>query len=293
MDPTESSQSTLKKRLAELNAEERKALLKKIKSGNRQSTNSDPEVIPKAEPFLVQEVRAESGASQQIRVYPASHTQERMWFLHEMSFPDPVYSSPMSFHLAGELDDAKVEASFQDVVRRHESLRTTFDCQEEGLFQFVHPDVVFTLDRLSLETAPDNERLIEAKVSMKEYAMQAFDLAEDRAIRALLIKLGADEHVLVIVIHHIISDGWTRANLCKELSDAYNAMVSGTFEQRPELDLQFSDYSSWQAARLKGRQFKKSLEYWQEKLANLPDPIELPLDKKRPKSESYSGSTLR
>ena len=292
MDGSGSNHDDLKKRLAGLAPEHRKVLLEKLKRTKAKGTNERFESIPKAKPLDIEQEKFPGLRGKEVRVFPASHAQERMWFLHEYSFPKPVYSSPMAFRLKGHLDGDQLERAFTKLIGRHDSLRTTFVMGSEGLLQCVHSKADFRLDRLSLEGFSEEQRETEEKSVLKEYLLQPFDLVNEIGIRAELIELTPREHILLIVVHHSISDGWSRANLCKELSLCYNELVSGHPAELPVLKMQHADYTDWQSKRYDRPAFREHLDYWNSKLSAPLEPINLPLDKQRPENVSSRGSLL-
>jgi amino acid adenylation domain-containing protein len=268
--------TALKRRLAGLNANQRALLVRRLGEG-------ESNVIRKARPLHVEE-------RPRVSVYPASHGQQRMWFLHHYAPESPVYSVPSAFHLVGRLNVAWLEAAFRAVIQRHDMLRTSFAMENGELFQRVAVSSDFQLQQLSLEGIPADTRKASAESRLAEEACRPFDLAAGSPLRALLVRLQPGEHVLLLVWHHIVADGWSRSNFYRELSEAYQALATGRPAPIRRLPVQFADYSAWQKDWLEGGALETQTAYWKAKLAGEPEPLDLPSDRARPATESFRGA---
>ncbi|MBE8520678.1 amino acid adenylation domain-containing protein [Amycolatopsis sp. H6(2020)] len=214
---------------------------------------------------------------------PLSHAQTRMWFLNRLE--SAGYNIPLAVRLGGSLDPAALAAALGDVVERHEILRTVF------------PDVDGVPHQLILPSAPDSP-LATATVAEDELtallaaeAGRAFDLATDRPLRATLYRVG-DDHVLLLVLHHIAGDGWSVDVLARDLATAYDARVRGAEPGWAELSAQYADYAVWQRELLDDRQAAdRQWEYWRDALAGLPEELRLPADFPRRAATAFRGGS--
>ncbi|MGA4846193.1 amino acid adenylation domain-containing protein [Streptomyces sp. G5(2025)] len=223
---------------------------------------------------------------------PLSYAQQRLWFLHRLEGPSPTYNIPTTLRLTGPLDPRAMRRALLDVISRHESLRTTFAEDEHGSRQVVvDPADV----RLSFETADTTEDAYEADLA--QAARHAFDLSAEIPVRARLLRLSAQEHVLLLLIHHIASDAWSRAPLAHDLNAAYTARCAGEAPAWEPLPVQYADYALWQqevlgddsdAQSIAGRQ----LGYWKTALAGLPEQLDLPTDRPRPATADHTGDRV-
>ncbi|WP_333758721.1 amino acid adenylation domain-containing protein, partial [Streptomyces sp. ISBFB 2968] len=223
---------------------------------------------------------------------PLSYAQQRLWFLHLLEGPSPTYNIPTVLRLSGPLRPDALRAALLDVVGRHESLRTTFTEDERGARQVVHPaDGV----RPVFETAESTEADYEADLARA--ARHAFDLGAEIPVRARLLRLSEREHVLLLLVHHIASDAWSRGPLAQDLTAAYTARCAGDAPAWQPLPVQYADYALWQQEilgddtdpdTLAGRQ----LAYWKQQLAGLPEQLDLPTDRPRPAVAGYSGDRV-
>jgi hypothetical protein len=282
--------SELKERLARLNQEQRALLTRRLAAG-RDTSPSDVylEMVP-AVPLRTEVLGQPGESPRQIAVYPASHGQQRMWLLHEYSERLPVYVIPSSFHLVGPLDEELLIGAVADVVRRHDTLRTTFVMEDGQLFQHVASGEYFAFEARSFQAMPEGEREAAAKRFLEEAASRSFDLAAAPGFRVVLARLGPEEHVLCLVLHHIISDGWSRSNLWRDVAASYKAQATGAEASLPLLPVQFADYAAWQQRQLAGGAFEKQAEYWKMQLAGKLEPLHLPSDRPRPTKESFRGA---
>ncbi|HZG43283.1 MAG TPA: condensation domain-containing protein, partial [Longimicrobium sp.] len=223
---------------------------------------------------------------------PLSFAQERLWFIDRMEPGSAAYNIPVAWRLGGALDEAALERSLGEVVRRHEALRTVFAEADGSPVQVIAPFRGFTLpvDDLSGLAEADREAAVRRRVG--DEALRAFDLAAGPLFRAALLRLGADEHVLLLSMHHIVSDGWSMGVLFRELSALYAAYREGGESPLAELPVQYADYAVWQREQLEGEALDRQLAYWRERLAGAPELLELPTDHPRPPVQTYQGATV-
>jgi amino acid adenylation domain-containing protein len=226
-------------------------------------------------------------------VFPTSFAQRRLWFVHQLEPSSPSYNVPTALWLSGSLDVAALEQALATIVARHEALRTTFKLVDGEPVQVVAPTlpVLLTVIDGSIVAAPDRE--LEVRRLIQEALRQPFDLEIGPLLRARLVRLAPDEHALILVVHHIVFDGWSAGVLSRELSECYRAFATGTPPQLPELSVQYSDYAVWQREWLSGEALERQLTYWRTQLAGAPTVLELPTDFPRPRTQSHRGATER
>ena len=221
-----------------------------------------------------------------------SFAQQRLWFLDQLEPESTVYNIPSAFHLNGALNVRALEQSLQEIVRRHEVLRTTFSMKAGRPIQLIVPNITLVLPVVDLFQLPEKEREAEARRLAAEEAQRSFDLSKGPLLRASLLKLGEAEHILLLTVHHIASDGWSMAVLFQELSALYKAFSAGQPSPLPELPIQYADYAIWQREWLQGEVLERQLGYWKTQLEGAPPVSELPLDRPRPVAQTYCGARL-
>jgi amino acid adenylation domain-containing protein len=221
---------------------------------------------------------------------PLSFAQERLWFIDRMEPGSAVYNTPGAWRLGGALDEAALERSLGEIVRRHEALRTVFADANGSPVQVIVPfgGFVLPVEDLSGLSEPDREAVVRRRA--REEARRAFDLATGPLFRASLLRLGTEEHVLLLSMHHIVSDGWSMGVLFRELSALYEADRDGAESPLAELAVQYADYAVWQREQLEGEVLERQLSYWRERLAGAPELLELPTDHPRPPVQTYRGA---
>ncbi|OLF09203.1 hypothetical protein BLA60_21295 [Actinophytocola xinjiangensis] len=222
---------------------------------------------------------------------PLSFAQRRLWFINKLEGPSALYNHGMSLRLSGELDREALVAALSDVVARHESLRTVFPEVDGTPWQRVLPATEVQLSVVDAEESALTD-VVNAE------AGRGFALDTEAPLRATLFVLGPGEHVLLIVVHHISSDGWSLVPLARDLSDAYRARVAGAAPDRAPLPVQYPDYALWQHELLGDEHDPDSLgarqlAFWREALAGLPDELALPVDRPRPARISHRGDQVR
>jgi amino acid adenylation domain-containing protein len=227
------------------------------------------------------------------RPLPLSFAQERLWFIDQLEGGSAPYNIPAALRLAGPLDAAALERSLGEIVRRHEALRTVFREMDGGAVQVIAPFAGFALPVDDLSGLPETDRETEVRRRAREDAARPFDLAEGPPIRAALLRVAHEEHVLLLCIHHIVSDGWSSGVLLRELSALYAAYREGSGSPLAELPVQYADYAVWQRAQLADEVLDRQVGYWKERLAGAPALLELPADRPRPAVQSHRGARER
>ena len=233
------------------------------------------------------------GQSDQIRPadrsrrLPLSFAQQRLWFIDEFEPGQASYNSALPMRLTGPLDVAALTSALDGVVARHESLRTTFaDIDGQGV-QVVHPVAELAMPLTDLSRSADTENALNRLLS-DEYS-RPFDLRQGPLLRALLVRLSCEDHVLLITAHHIVTDGWSMGILVEELTTLYGAALRGEEASLPPLPVQYADFSVWQRDRLSGGALQEHLDYWTSQLAGVA-PLELPADRPRPAVRTSAGA---
>ncbi|MGH3729785.1 MAG: non-ribosomal peptide synthetase [Micromonosporaceae bacterium] len=222
------------------------------------------------------------------RPVPASFAQRRLWFIDQMAPGSTAYNCPIPTRLRGPVHvDALIE-SLADIVRRHEVLRTTFRTENGQPVQVVHDEMPLTCPLTDLIDLPRDQQEARVQEAIADEGRCPFDLGRGPMIRARLLRLAPDEHVLLCNLHHIASDVWSVGVLHKELAAGYNARVRGTAGDLPGPPIQYADYAAWQRERISGAHLEKQLGYWRRQLDGL-EPLDLPTDHARPSSLSYRG----
>src|SRR5579863_2602602 len=225
---------------------------------------------------------------------PLSYAQQRLWFLAQMEGASEAYHIPLGVRLEGELDREALRRALGRIVYRHEVLRTTFGCVDGEAVQQIgsEKDAEFWLLEHDLRSWAEEERQRELARLVEEEAGEGFDLRRGPVIRGRLIRLAEDEHVLLITMHHIVSDGWSMGVLVRELNTLYKAFLGGEDDPLPELEIQYADYAVWQRKWMEGDGVRQQGEYWRSTLTGAPALIELPTDHTRPVQQSYAGAAL-
>ena len=223
--------------------------------------------------------------------FPLSSAQQRLWFLDQLAPGNPAYNIRTAVRLAGELAWNALAASFQETVRRHKSLRTTFRTIDESPVQIVASSLVLPLPIVNLDELPEIARREETRRLAAAEARRSFDLCRGPLLRALLVQLQPSEAALFVTIHHIISDGLSLHVLVRDLTTLYQALSCGQPSPLPALRVQYVDYVQWQQEWLRGELLDRQLRFWQERLDGAP-VLELPTDRPRPAIPSFRGSSL-
>ena len=214
---------------------------------------------------------------------PVSSTQLRLWFLNQLVQDSPLHNIPVGIRLSGRLNREALELSLNTIIGRHESLRTTFRAESGRPVQVIAPDLTLTLGLTEVSEA-ELQRLV------NQETRNPFDLDAGPLIRVTLFRLDEHEHVLLVVLHHIIADGWSVGVLVREMLELYDAYSDGSPVALPELKIQFADYAVWEQKRLKGEETDKHLAYWRQQLGEQLPLLRLPSVHARPAQLSYQGA---
>ena len=228
---------------------------------------------------------------------PLSFAQQRLWFLDQLEPGDASYNLPAALRLIGDLDVAAFAAAINEIVRRHEVLRTTVVMRDGEARQEIAPALEIAAPVVDLSGFDIEERETEARRLAGEEARRPFDLAAGPLLRVLLLDLGLRpatgerEHVVAITLHHIVSDGWSTDILVREFAALYEAFVAGRPSPLPDFATQYADYAVWQRDWLQGDVLEQQLAYWRDNLAEAPPVLELPTDRPRPAVQDHAGAT--
>ena len=224
---------------------------------------------------------------------PLSYAQQRLWFLNRLEGPSATYTMPIALRIKGALELAALQTALGDVVARHEPLRTIFP-DSGGVPRQLILDVAAA--RPELQVVEVSQTGLEA--ALATVAGRGFDLSVEPPLRARALRLAADEHVVVLLMHHVAGDGWSMAPLARDLLNAYVARSAGAAPEWSELPVQYADYTLWQRELLgseddPGSAASRQIAFWKQTLSGLPDQVELPSDRPRPQQASYRGGTVR
>jgi amino acid adenylation domain-containing protein len=222
---------------------------------------------------------------------PLSFAQQRLWFLHRLDPESVAYNLPLALRLRGPLDAGALRTALGDTVRRHEVLRTTFRESGGEPLQVVAPPAPVRLETLDLERA-GGERGADWRAVVRRQARRPFDLARGPLMRAHLLRLVAEDHVLLVVFHHVVADGWSLQVFVRDLGTFYAAAAEGRAAQLDELPIQYADFAAWQRHGLGGEALELDLAYWRRQLAGAPSLLRLPLDRPRPPAARRQGRIL-
>jgi amino acid adenylation domain-containing protein len=226
---------------------------------------------------------------------PLSFAQQRLWFLDQLDPGNSVYNFPAAVRLKGPLNVPALKQSLNEIVRRHETLRTTFAIVDGRPVQVIAPALTLTLSMVDLRELPETEREAEVERLATNEARRPFDLAHGPLVRATVLRLGENEHVGLLTMHHIVSDGWSTGILIREMAILYEGFCSGRPTSLPELPIQYADFAHWQRQWLDGGVLQSQLTYWKRQLAGAPPFLDLPTDHTRPIVQTFRGAhqTLR
>ena len=221
---------------------------------------------------------------------PLSYAQERLWVLDQMEPNSPLYNIPRSLRIRGSLHIAALEAALNEIVRRHESQRTTFAVKDGHPMQVIAPSLTIPLEVQDLTGTPESGREAEARRIAIEESMRPFDLVKGPLVRARLLQLASDDHVLLLTMHHIISDAWSAGIFLQEMGVLYEAFCAGLPSPLPGVVLQYADYATQEREWLQGPVLEKQLAFWRERLKGVPSVLDLPLDRPRPNARTFAGA---
>ena len=223
---------------------------------------------------------------------PLSFAQQRLWFFDQFEPNNAIYNIAKALRLAGALDVIVLHRCLNEILRRHEALRTCFKTVEGEPAQAIQPAASLEMPLVDLAGLPKPERKQAAARLCVEEAQRPFDLTRGVLLRAKLFRLSEADHILLLTMHHIASDGWSLGLLNQELGGLYAALIEGKPSPLPELPIQYADYAVWQRALLQGEALERQLDYWRKRLDGAPAVLELPTDRSRPAVQSYRGALM-
>ncbi len=262
-------------RVASLSPEERSSLVMRLKRKVRGAETAAEQAIPRRENRMVA---------------PLSFAQQRLWFLHQLDPANSAYHLPICYRLTGQLNVAALEQSLNEIIQRHEVLRTTFGERDGAIVQIVSPSFGLVLPLVDLSPLSASEREREVEALVEAGSARLFDLGQGPLLRAMLVKLSADEHLFFLVMHHVVTDGWSMDIFMHELTVLYEAFAAAEPSPLPELPLQYADFAAWQHERIAGGVLEAQLAYWKKHLSGELPMLDLPTDHPRPLRMTYRGA---
>src|SRR5205085_220252 len=221
---------------------------------------------------------------------PLSFAQQRLWFFNQLEPDSPLYNIHAAVSLSGPLNVSVLRRSMGEILRRHEALRTTFTDVDDRPVQIINEAAGFKLPVSDMQELDEGARWSSVSARAEEEAHRPFDLTKGPLLRANLLRLGEAEHVLLLTIHHIVSDGWSIGVFVRELAALYEAYMAGRPSPLPALPIQYADFAAWQREWLQGEVLEGQFAYWRRQLADAPPLLELPTDRPRPPVQSYRGA---
>lgn len=264
----------LSKRIADLSPEKRVILLSRLRE--QQKATSAPGVIPRQ--------------SRTATSFPLSFAQESLWLVDQLTPGSSAYNMPAALRLSGPLNIAALQRGLQEIVRRHESLRTTFPAIEGSPVQIIAPSLQIPLSVVDLHHLPESEREQRAQHYIGEEIECPFELTQGPLLRTTLFRLTEQEHILLLLMHHIISDGWSVNIFIQELTTLYTTFATGqSTSPLAELPIQYADYAVWHREWLQ-EHMENLLTYWKQQLAGAPAVLDLPTDHPRPAIQTFRGA---
>ncbi|MEH2239777.1 amino acid adenylation domain-containing protein [Nostoc sp.] len=268
--------SDILKRLEALSPEKRELVLQKLKK-QQQSPQNNGRLTPPLTPVSREQP------------LPLSFAQQRLWFLDQLEGENCVYNVPFFWEINGFLNRSALEQAITAIVQRHEVLRTTFSFVDESPIQIIHAHPQLTMQVVDWRQLTEENQLSKAQQLATEELQQPFDLSNPPLLRVKLLQLTDQSHLLLLVIHHIVCDGWSMDIFRRELFSFYTAFCAGELSPLTELPLQYADFAHWQRQWLQGKGLETQLNYWQKQLAEVPPLLELPTDRTRPSVQSFRG----
>ncbi|ACK73921.1 amino acid adenylation domain protein (plasmid) [Gloeothece citriformis PCC 7424] len=269
--------SDLLKKLKNLSPEKRQLVLQKLKQQQDKKLNNKEKLT------LIPRSTEES--------IPLSFAQTRLWFVHQLEGASSAYTIERTLRLQGKLNLKALEQAFQALIQRHEPLRTQFKVKNNQPFQAIAPNLTFQLPVINLQHLSNPEQ--EISHLLAKSVCKPFDIANDSVLRVKLWQVAKDEYILLIAIHHIAADGWSMGILIRELAAYYQSFCLGASADLPPLPIQYADFAYWQRQWFTGEVLERQLNYWKQKLAAIPLLHQLPSDRPRPATQSFSGGTER
>lgn len=225
--------------------------------------------------------------------YPLSPAQQRLWFMEQLNAGVPVYNEAEAVRLTGELNVNALVTALNMIVARHELLRSTIETIDGVPHAMVHDDWPLHFEKIDLSALPATQRELETQRLLTEKPRALYNLESEPGIRVALLRLSSREHVLLLMMHHIICDWSSEGIIWRELSALYRALIAGQPAALPPLSIAHGDYAAWQQKRIADEDFTADLAFWEEKLRDAPALLEVPADRVRPTAMSYRGGRMR
>jgi amino acid adenylation domain-containing protein/non-ribosomal peptide synthase protein (TIGR01720 family) len=222
-----------------------------------------------------------------------SYGQQRLWFLDQLAPDTPLYNIAPAIEMSGKLDVTALERSLNEIVQRHEVLRTTFPTIDGKAAVAIAPNLHLPLEQIDLSGSPAAEQKDEMQRLVADYAQRPFELDKGPLLRVYLVRLAPERHIFLLVMHHIVADGWSMNVLIRELAILYQDFVLKRPSSLPDLPIQYVDYAQWQRQWLQGEALQEQLDYWKKQLGGAPTLLELPTDHARPAMQTYRGLRRR
>ncbi|MEH2296103.1 condensation domain-containing protein [Nostoc sp.] len=266
--------SDLSQRIASLSSQKLKLLAQHLQK-KKESVFSQPQIVAQ---------------SRESNLFPLSFAQQRLWFLDQMGPGNPAFNIFQFMRLTGWLNVAALEQSFQEVVKRHGALRTTFTLVDGQPLQVIYPASVFKLQVVNLQELPLDKRESEVLHLANQETQRSFNLTKDCLLRVTLLQLSEIEHILLLSMHHIAADAWSIGVLIREITTLYENFSRGYPSPLPELPIQYADFAVWQRQWLQGEQLEAQLAYWKQQLGGQLPVLELPTDMARPTVQTFNGA---
>ncbi|MBD2567365.1 non-ribosomal peptide synthetase [Anabaena lutea] len=223
---------------------------------------------------------------------PLSFAQQRLWFFDQFEPGSPSYNLPRAVRLQGKLNIEALSTSLNEIIKRHEILRTSFVISDGQPIQVISPSVNLKLPLVDLQNIPQKQQKAELYRLANEEAQTGFNLTQAPLLRAKLLQLNGEDFVILLTLHHIVSDGWSTDILIREVAALYTAFCAGKPSFLPQLPIQYADFAIWQRQWLEGEGLKNQLAYWQQQLSGELPILQLPTDRPRPTVQTYAGKTL-
>ncbi|WP_392481072.1 condensation domain-containing protein [Nostoc sp. C110] len=266
--------SDLSQRIAGLSPEKLKLLAQRLQK-KKESVFSQPQIVPQ---------------SRDSNLFPLSFAQQRLWFIDQLQPGNSAYNISQPMRIVGSLNVGALEQSFNEVVRRHEVLRTTFKVIDGQPLQVITPSFSFKLPVVDLQELSQEQREAEVLRLASEEAQQPFDLTKVPLLRVTLLQLAAAEYALLLTMHHIVADGWAIGVLIHEIATLYEAFSIGKPSPLSQLSIQYADFAVWQRQWLQGERLETQLAYWQRQLGGKLPVVEFPSERSRAPIQTFSGA---
>lgn len=224
-------------------------------------------------------------------ILPVSFSQRRLLFMQQMEGPSSSYNIPLAFRFKGKMNFEALQQALSQLVDRHESFRTTFTQKDGDFYSTISSNGELAMARINIDSAQVEARESELMQILQQEAKKIFSIFESSLYRFLLVKVGEHDNVLMITMHHVISDGWSLGVLSRDLIEIYNSLVLIRSPELPNLTVQYADYTNWQIEWAKREDAKRLTDYWKHQLNGIPTLLELPTDFPRPPEQKYRGQT--